>query len=160
MIEQTAQDIIAAYSLHTRLIHRFTEGITHAESVLQLPFDHNCMNWILGHIVANRSHVLESLALEHAWQDPVRGLYHQDTPPVTPEGPSIPLPELVAHLDESNTMIENTLAKASEDGCRKTTALPRRKYPAQAHPGFHWHRVFSPGSIGNIEGIHPIHPLS
>lgn len=148
MIEKTAQDIIAAYSLHTRLIHRFTEGITHAESVLQPPFEHNCMNWILGHIVANRSHVLESLALEHAWQDPVRGLYHQDTPPVTPEGPSIPLPELIAYLDESKTMLENTLTKASDDWLQENHSNYRGENTRRGHIiSFHWHESFHLGQL-------------
>jgi len=148
MIQPSAHDIISAYSLHTQLIRRFTGGITHAESVLQPPFEHNCMNWILGHIAANRSHVLESLALEHAWQKPVRALYHQDTPPITPEGPSIPLSELTAYIDESKRMIENTLADASDDWLEENHSNYRGDNSRRGHIiSFHWHESFHLGQL-------------
>ena len=44
-----AQSILRDYEFHNMLIHRFVDGITHEESVLQLPFEHNCMNWIVHH---------------------------------------------------------------------------------------------------------------
>ena len=69
MPTQKAQAIIRDYEFHNMLIRRFVDGISHEESVLQLPFEHNCLNWILGHIVTNRSHVLETVGAEHAWQD-------------------------------------------------------------------------------------------
>ena len=56
-----ASSIQQDYEFHTRFIHSFVDGISHEESVLQLPFQHNCMNWIVGHIVTNRSHVLETV---------------------------------------------------------------------------------------------------
>lgn len=89
MPTQKALKVLDDYNFHNRIVHNFIDGISHKESVLQLPFEHNCMNWILGHIVTNRSHVLETVGVAHAWQDEVRALYHQDTQPVTQESPSI-----------------------------------------------------------------------
>ena len=98
MPTQKAQKVIDDYEFHNRVMHHFIDGISHEESVLQLPFEHNCMNWILGHIVTNRSHVLETVGAVHGWQEEVRALYHQDTQPVTPESPSVDFETLVAYL--------------------------------------------------------------
>lgn len=40
------------------LIVKATESLTHAESVLQLPFASNCMNWVLGHMAVYRDTLL------------------------------------------------------------------------------------------------------
>lgn len=87
----SAEFIIENYQFHTMLIQRYTDGISHQESEWQLPFPHNCLNWIVGHIAANRSHVLEVVAADHTWMKAVRDRYHQDTPPVTPENPGLDL---------------------------------------------------------------------
>ena len=43
---------------NNRVIKQKTEGLTHADSMLQLPFPANCMNWILGHILVYREQYL------------------------------------------------------------------------------------------------------
>ena len=40
------------------VIKQKTEGLTHADSMLQLPIPANCMNWILGHIMVYREQYL------------------------------------------------------------------------------------------------------
>ena len=40
------------------VIKQKTEGLTHADSMLQLPIPANCMNWILGHIMVYRMQYL------------------------------------------------------------------------------------------------------
>jgi hypothetical protein len=66
------------------LVHRLVDGLTHAEKLIQLPFDVNCLNWVLGHIVTNRSHALEVVSVEHAWQEDVRRLYNTGTETSSP----------------------------------------------------------------------------
>jgi hypothetical protein len=143
-----AQSILQDYDFHTMLIHRFVDGITHEESILQLPFEHNCMNWILGHIVTNRSHVLETVGAAHEWQDEVRALYHTETPPIKPESKSVQFEMLVKYLDESVELLKAALEDVSEEWLEENYSNYRGEKTRYAHvTSFHWHESFHLGQL-------------
>jgi hypothetical protein len=149
-----AQKVLDDYEFHTHFIHNFVDGITHAESVLQLPFDHNCMNWILGHIVTNRSHVLETVGATHSWQEEVRALYHQDTPPITPEGKSVRFETLVSYLDESVELLKAALENVSNEYLEETHSNYRGEKTRYAHvTSFHWHECFHIGQLEILQAF-------
>jgi len=148
MLTQKAQKVMDDYNFHNRVMHTFIDGISNEESVLQLPFEHNCMNWILGHIVTNRSHVLETVGASHAWQDEVRALYHQDTQPVTQETPSIKFEKLIVNLDESVEILEGALENVSEAWLEENHSNYRGEKTRYAHlTSFHWHESFHLGQL-------------
>jgi len=148
MFTLRAQSVIEDYAFHNMLIHRFVDGITHEESVLQLPFEHNCMNWILGHIVANRSHVLETVAAPHAWRDEVRALYHTETSPIKPESKSVRFEKLIGYLDESVELLRSALENVSEEWLEENHSNYRGEKTRYAHvKSFHWHETFHVGQL-------------
>lgn len=148
MSDVRARTIIQDYEFHNMLIRRFVDGISHEESVLQPPFEHNCLNWILGHIVTNRSHVLETVGAAHAWQEAVRALYHTDTPPIMPEGLSIRIEKLVAHLEESVELLKVALEHYGEGYLDELHANYRGEKSRFEHvTGFHWHESFHLGQL-------------
>ncbi|GAB4417848.1 MAG: hypothetical protein Kow002_04420 [Anaerolineales bacterium] len=140
--------VLERYTFHNRIIHAFVDGISHEESLLQLPFEHNCMNWILGHIVANRSHVLETVGAAHAWQEEVRALYHQDTPPIRPNSPAIKFKTLIDYLDESVALLEAALENVSQVWLEETHSNYRGEKTRDEHlTSFHWHESFHLGQL-------------
>ena len=143
-----AQSIIEDYAFHNFLIHRFVDGMTHEESLLQLPFEHNCMNWIFGHIVTNRSHVLETVTISHDWQDEVRTLYHTETPPIKPGSKSVQFETLVEYLDESLELLKSALENMGDEQLEENHSNYRGKKTRYAHlTGFHWHESFHLGQL-------------
>ena len=58
------------------------KDLTHEDSLLQLPFRGNCLNWVLGHMLSNRDAILGWLG-----EAPVGGeraaRYRQESDPVT-----------------------------------------------------------------------------
>ena len=148
MLTPKAQSLYEKYQFHNRIMHHFVDGVSHEESVLQLPFEHNCMNWILGHIVTNRSHVLETVGADHGWQDEVRALYHQDTQPVSEETPSIKFDGLIAYLDESVELLETALENVSEEWLDENFTNYRGEKTRYEHiDSFHWHESFHLGQL-------------
>ena len=148
MSNPKGKEILDLYKFHNRIMHIFVDHISHEESVLQLPFEHNCMNWILGHIITNRSHVLEVVGAAHGWQEDVRDLYHQDTQPVTPDSPSIFFETLVNYLDESVTLLEAALEKKSEAWLDENFTNYRGEKSRYKHlTSFHWHEAFHLGQL-------------
>ena len=143
-----AQIVASDYQFHNRLIHHFVGDTTHAESVLQLPFAHNCLNWILGHVVANRSHVLEAVGIDHEWQDSIRKRYHQDTPPVKTSEDGWPLTQLMAHLDESVQFLSGLDEAVDETFMSELFANYRGEKGRFEHAqSFHWHETFHIGQL-------------
>lgn len=148
MNTQKAQEVLDKYNFHNHVMHSFIDGISHKESVLQLPFEHNCMNWILGHIVTNRSHVLETAGAKHDWREDVRALYHTETSPITPDGPSIEFETLVKYLDESVLILESALSDVSEEWLEENHSNYRGEKTRYAHmTSFHWHESFHLGQL-------------
>lgn len=148
MTDQNAKKIIGDYDFHNMLIHRFVDGVTHEESILQLPFEHNCMNWILGHIVTNRSHVLETVDVQHAWDLEVRSLYHTETPPVRPESKSVQFDVLIQYLNESVALLKFGLENMSDEHLEENHTNYRGEKTRYTHiTGFHWHETFHIGQL-------------
>ncbi len=148
MSKTKAEEVFELYKFHNRIMHIFMRGVSHEESVLQLPFKHNCMNWILGHIVTNRSHVLEVAGAEHEWQQAVRDLYHQDTQPVTQDTPSIEFETLVNYLDESLELLKTALENKNDAWMEENFENYRGEKSRYEHvTNFHWHEAFHLGQL-------------
>jgi len=154
MSASKAQTILNDYVFHTKFIHGFVDGVSHEESVLQLPFEHNCMNWILGHIVTNRSHVLETVDVAHDWQGTVRALYQTGKPPVTPESESIQFDTLLGYLDESVKLLKGALENVSESYLEESHSNYRGEKSRYTHlTSFHWHETFHIGQLEILQAF-------
>ena len=143
-----AAEVFQNYAFHTMLIQRFIDGVTHDESLLTLPFQHNTLNWILGHIVTNRSHVLETAGIEHGWSERVRSLYHTETPNVTAETDSVTIDDLGNYLAESDTLLKPVLEGMGDEVLDSAHTNYRGEKSRHEHlTGFHWHEAFHLGQL-------------
>lgn len=144
----TNQNLIDDYAFTAMLVHRLVDGLTHEETLIQLPFEVNCLNWVLGHIVTNRSHALEVVGAEHGWQDEVRELYQTGTKNVKADGESLHLDTLLKYLDESVDLLKSALGEASEEYLSENFTNYRGEKTRQAHlSGFHWHETYHLGQL-------------
>ena len=70
------------YETNNRVIKMQSEGLTHEDSLIQLPFRGNCLNWVVGHMVASRDSVLKRVGQEPVWSAEVGGRYQYDSEPI------------------------------------------------------------------------------
>ena len=146
--------IIEDYDFHTKLIHRFVDGISHEESLLQPPFEANCLNWVMGHIVTNRSHTLEVFGITHNWQNEVRPLYDIGSPPIKPESKAIHLDVLLQYLDQSQTMLNSRLEAISSEELIGSFTNYRGEKSLHKHANeFHWHEAFHLGQLDLLNAM-------
>ena len=70
---------IQCYSLNTRILTEKCQGMSHEDSLMPMKFDHNCVNWTVGHILNTRNFVLEILG-DHsfAWTEQDKTAYGTD----------------------------------------------------------------------------------
>ena len=82
-------------------LHEKSDGLTHAESVLQPPYPGlNCLNWQIGHIAAFRNRLLQLLGAEPTLDPAIAARYGAGSEPVLGDEPGIgQLADLIAAID-------------------------------------------------------------
>jgi uncharacterized damage-inducible protein DinB len=143
-----ADTMIQSFARTWRVIHRQTEGLSNADSLIQLPFRGNCLNWVLGHILVGRNRVLELLGEPQLWGEAEKARYRTGSDPVTIEAQALPLERLLADLDRSQEQI----AAALESVSPAYLAEPEEsggddQSRGQAVAFHHWHETYHTGQL-------------
>ena len=76
-------------------IVRAIEGLSHAESLLQLPGESNCMNWVIGHIDTFRDGMLADIRQPEYMTEAEVNLYDAGSKPITLESKAVAFERLV-----------------------------------------------------------------
>jgi uncharacterized damage-inducible protein DinB len=139
---------IASYmNTNNYVIQKQTEGLSHADSVVQLPFRGNCMNWVLGHIVSSRGDMLEILGGEPPLTAEENALYETRSEPITNVEDGLPLERLLAGLEESGEQVQALLAEASPDTLLQIFNEERGSTRLDALLGLIWHETYHAGQF-------------
>ena len=113
-----------AYQRNVEIIKIQTEGLSQEESLLQLPFRANCMNWIVGHIVTNRYTVLKLLGIENPTGANHVRRYGRESQPITREEDDVlPLVELLKLLEQTQAQLETSLARIKPSALEQQIAF-------------------------------------
>ena len=60
-----------------------TDGLTHDDSLLQLPFRGNCLNWVIGHVLVSRENILAMMGIQGTWTEEEIARYRGGSEPIT-----------------------------------------------------------------------------
>lgn len=113
-----------SYRRNVRILNMQTEGLSQEQSLVQLPFRGNCMNWIIGHLVVNRNNVLKLLGAADLIDDINVSHYRRESEPVTPESETIiPLETLMGMMERSQEHLDQLLEAISEQELERTVAF-------------------------------------
>ena len=136
------------------VIKQKTEGLTHADSMLQLPFPGNCMNWILGHLMVYRMQCLGVIDGVSEHDEDEFGLYGFGSEPMTDSDKAIPLETLLARLDTLSEQIAAALEKMPEsrldellDEAHGVTVAQRLHFNLVYHEAYH---------VGQLEPLYEL----
>jgi uncharacterized damage-inducible protein DinB len=118
-----------AFGRNVTIAQRQTQGLTHEDSLRQLPFRGNCLNWVLGHMLVSRDDILSWLG-----QEPVGGeratRYRRESDPVRGQAEDVlPLDELLSLLAVSQEKMAAAMAGLAEDGLDREVMLGTRAAP-------------------------------
>lgn len=143
-----AQELIDSYETNTWLTHHHIDSISDEESLLQLPFEANCLNWVVGHIIARRNSVLDALGLPELWEEEISARYRTGSDPILDAENARALSNLVADLDRSQEMISAALKEAGDDLLDAIVTNDRGEKSVIEHlKGFHWHETYHLGQL-------------
>ena len=102
------------FDLNHQALHLNVEGLTDEEALVQPRPAGNCLNWVVGHIVASRNGVLEAMGQEPIWPPEQAAPYKRHSAPIARPGQGMPFHRILADLDRSQERIQSWLAASTE----------------------------------------------
>ena len=101
-------------------VHRYAIGLnltdlTHEESLRSPDAGGNCVNWVLGHIIASRAQMMGLLGRDSTFGAENLERYKRGTSGTAAAGGYLPLGTLVSELDRSQEALATALAAATPE---------------------------------------------
>jgi uncharacterized damage-inducible protein DinB len=141
------EELSQVYARNHQIIHRQAEGLTHEESVLQLPFRGNCMNWVVGHIIVYRSYVLRMVGEEDALSEDEMAKYERGTEPLTECELAVSLEALLEALDDAQARLAAALAEVPADNLAAPVDEESGQTVGERIAFFQWHETYHVGQL-------------
>ncbi len=91
------------------IIKSNTEGLTHKDSMRQLTFPGNCMNWNLGHLLVYRMQYLGVIDGNSQPDEKEYAIYGAGSKPLMDGDKAIPLETLLTRLDAASEQVISAL---------------------------------------------------
>jgi hypothetical protein len=129
------------------IISEQAKGLTHEDSVRQLPFRGNCFNWVLGHILESRSRMLGILGYEPFFDEAETALYKRGSEPITDGATAVPFPTLLQHLHDSQEKLTAYFQQATPDDLAAETDSENWPTLLSRVSFFHWHETYHVGQL-------------
>ncbi len=143
-----------AFKTNHWLVHRLVDGLNHVDSIVQPPYQGNCLNWVLGHIVVSRHRVLSLLEQTPVWADNEIAIYDTDSKPITGDGQGLKFEDVLTALDLAEERIQDGLSEISSDRLNQVVETSRGIKPIGKHiAGRNWHETYH---IGQLELLREI----
>lgn len=91
------------------VVKKNTDELTHEESLSQPQPGGNCVNWVVGHIIASRNGLLELLGEEPVWPKEQAERYRRGGKPITDGSDAVSFDRMKKDLDRSQERIMSAL---------------------------------------------------
>jgi len=142
-----SERMIQLYERTHWVIVKQTGGLTHADSLKQLPFRGNCLNWVLGHILVYRDKVLNLLGERSILNESELGLYKRESTPITDSESSINLEELLKRLAESQERLLVALETVTPDSLDTKVDEAKEQIVRERIEFLQWHETYHVGQL-------------
>lgn len=129
------------------IIQEQTKGLSNTDSLLQLPFRANTMNWVLGHILNGRNTILKKLGEQPALDETITKRYIRDSEPISSEDEAIPLDTLLAAITDSQERIVAALERSSEEDLAIYHNEEHQTTVGDWLEFQHWHETYHVGQL-------------
>jgi uncharacterized damage-inducible protein DinB len=142
------ESMVDLFGMNAWVVGKQTEGLTHADSLLQLPFRGNCLNWVLGHIVGNRNGILKVLGEPPIWSEEEEAPYKYGSEPITCDENCHSLEKLLSDFGRSQEPLVAALERISQEELAKTIETFRGEELLGDHVAFLlWHESYHVGQL-------------
>ncbi len=142
------QTLIHLIETNHDTIHLQLKDITQAESMLQLPFRGNCLNWVVGHILGIRGECLKMLDQPGTLSEAESKTYGYGSEPLTDADCAGDLEEMLKRLDESCEKICRQVASLASQDLEREVQIWRGDVSLLEGLSFEvWHEAYHTGQL-------------
>ncbi len=121
------QTLINAFGRNVEIIQLQTENLSHEDSLIQLPFRSNCLNWVVGHVLTNRCNILRLLKAKDLIPDVELDHYERESEPILEDGRGVlPLEDLLSLLEKIQVDLSTVLQKMTPEALQRPTVYRNR----------------------------------
>ena len=130
------------------------ERLSHEESLVQPQPAGNCLNWIVGHILANRAGILALLGKDPVWNEEEAEPYQRGSEPLTDATQAKNLEDLVAMLETSQESILAGLSEISDEALRAPAPSGKEGETVETGlAGLVFHEAYHVGETGILRRL-------
>lgn len=138
------------YDYNLKVIEMSLEGITPEESFVQPQPGGNCINWVLGHIVANRNQIMELIGEDPVWRDEMAAIYRRGSTPLAATRSAIPLDGMLNDLRASQEKILKKLPEMPVENLEKSVGDQTIYYRLSF---LQFHETYHAGQLGLLRRL-------
>jgi hypothetical protein len=111
----TAAEMIDMLRRNLGVLQQQAAGLTHADSVAQLPFRGNCFNWVAGHLVVHRDKMLKAMNAAPLWDDSISARYDRESEPIIRSEDALPFEDVLRAMQDSQPRLEAALNALTDE---------------------------------------------
>jgi uncharacterized damage-inducible protein DinB len=151
----TSEALAKLYSYNHFVVNKNTEGVSQEESLHQPRPAGNCLNWVVGHLVAHRNIILGLVGEPPVWNEEEAAPYARGSAPLADPARAHPLPQLLADFNHSQERLLKRLGQMSESDL---AAPVGEKAEADKTLGsqlafFQFHEAYHAGQLGILRRL-------
>jgi hypothetical protein len=144
------------YAFNHFVLQKNLDGLSHADSLVQPQPGGNCINWVLGHILANRNSILRLLGASAILSDDQTKPYMRGAAPLATDGAgAIQLEALVEALNTSQETVATKLAQLTPEAFAKPVEGPTggEDTVGSALAKLQFHEAYHAGQVGILRRL-------
>jgi uncharacterized damage-inducible protein DinB len=108
-------EFVRAFARNVAIVQAQSEDLTHLDSLVQTPYNVNCLNWVVGHLVVGRDDILRAVGGSAVWSEETEERYRRESDPILEDGPGVlPYGDLLEALAETQRRIEHSVGDLTE----------------------------------------------
>lgn len=105
-----------AFGRNTSILGMQVAGLTNEESLIQTPYNVNCLNWTLGHILVYRDRILTTAGGNPQFPNGELDRYQRESEPILEDGSDVlPVEQLAAAIEASQEAINEALGNLFDE---------------------------------------------
>jgi hypothetical protein len=135
-----------------QVIRLNVDGLSHEDSLIQPRPGGNCLNWVVGHLLAIYHHVLPLLGQEPVMPKEVLKRYDRGSPPIRNAAEAIEFSELLSAWDECSRRVDLGLAGLNAEVLAAPAPASPRNNPNETVGSLlstiSWHQAYHCGQTG------------
>jgi hypothetical protein len=139
-----------------QVVRLSVDGVSHAESLIQ-PTAGNCLNWVVGHLLAVYHHALPLLRQEPVLPAETLKRYDRGSRPIHDAADAIELSTLMAAWDECSRRYDAGLAELSPDVLSSPAPRSPTNDPNETIGSLlstiSWHQAYHAGQTGLLRRV-------